>query len=169
MNTDDLPLTKAERENLTQMTLLVAQEAAMCAWEHLLEKGQSMDALGGYAQARLCCAAIAEGIHVGYCIYNKDDCSYDWDFVPWFVDNCVIWDSPDAYVHGEPALVPDWVERCRKLDFSAPAPAPAPRPDPEELLRLCLWALNAIPNQKLTGVHFHSTYALAGHLQEALK
>lgn len=145
-------------------TRSIELEAAMCAWEHMLTK-DDMEKYGGYGQARFCCGNLAYAIHIGYCIANIDDkldgYAYDWEFVPWFCDTCVIWDSPQAYIHGYPYLVDDWVQKCRALDFN-----PEPRLSDEDLLKNCLTAFNTIPNQSYSD---GMTYDLAEALSQRLK
>lgn len=137
-------LTQKEWDNLTHATDYILMEAAMCAWEHLLESEKyDFEDMGGFGQVRMCCASLAPYIHLAYCLANVDDqldgYAYDWEFVPWFLDTCVIWDTPEAYIHGEPNLVKGWLEKCRRPDFL---------PDPkDELLRKCLRALG--DNQEL--------------------
>lgn len=171
INLDHLALTKAEREAITHPNGYIVMEAAMCAWEHLIEKRDpenGMERFGGYGQARMCCASLAFPIHVGYCIASIDDkldgYAYDWEFVPWFLDTCVIWDTADSFIHGEPLLVDDWVELCRKLDFSA-QPVPEPQLSDEDFLRKCLSAFNELPNQRFDDT---DTYALAAALSKRL-
>jgi hypothetical protein len=154
----------------------IALEAAMCAWEHIFEvqreKEENFDDFGGAGQARMCCGAIAEAIHIGYCIANIDDkqdgYAYDWEFVPWFVNNCVILDDAQASIHGYPDLVPNWVALCRALDFDEPKPEP--QPSDEDLLRMCRSVLNDMPNQGLSANdHARDTYGIASILDRRLK
>jgi hypothetical protein len=117
-----LMLTAAEQAELGKnpITKELELEAALCAWEHLLEvyrnNPDGFDYLGGAGQARMICAELAPAIHYGYHIANVDDkChAFDWDFVPWFMENCVVWDDKMIYVHRRPDLVPNWVELCRE-------------------------------------------------------
>lgn len=98
----------------------IKTEAALCAWEHLLEAREDFEPLGGAGQARMCCISLGYAIHVGYCIANVGDrldgYAYDWEFVPWFMDNCVVWDTDDAFIFGEPKLDEFWLAKCRNLE-----------------------------------------------------
>lgn len=160
INPVQLALTPAERRNLTDFTREIELEAAMCAWEAVYSANQGPWE-GGAAQQRYCCGSLAQALHVGYCIANVDDqldgYAYDWEFVPWFIETCVIWDTADAYIHGTPLLVDDWVERCRRPDF-----LPEPEPSDEDLLKECRNLLNHIANQA-------GSYDLAAKLDRRLK
>lgn len=119
-------------------------EAAMCAWEHLMTR----DWEHGAGMLRMCAGAVASAIHYGYIICTKGNTeeyqygAYDWDFVPWFVDTCVILDNEQAYAYGTPDLVPDWVTLCIQRN----------QPTAEDLLSEARQLLNSIPNQ---GERYH--------------
>tara|TARA_R110002072_G_scaffold63430_3_gene157826 strand:+ start:519 stop:980 length:462 start_codon:yes stop_codon:yes gene_type:complete len=120
-----LTQTETELVNRNPATEYLLMEAAMCAWECLLEthREKGFEDFGGAANARYLCSKLAPAIHYGYVIANKDDAlagwSYDWDFVPWFMDRCVIF-TPQGV-----DLTPDWVNHCRELN---------PHPTAEDLL-----------------------------------
>ncbi len=102
--------------NKHTLTREIELEAAMCAWEHLIETKPN-NWPEGLGQLRLCAGAIASAIHYGWviCTNGTDEYlygAYDWDFVPWFIENCVIFDNQQAYVHGTPDLVSNWIELC---------------------------------------------------------
>ena len=146
----------------------IKTEAALCAWEHLLETRENFDDLNGVGQARMCCTSLGYAIHIGYCIANVDDrldgYAYDWDFVPWFIDNCVVWETADATLRGEPLLRDDWVDLCRKC-FE-----PEPEPSDEELLKICLRAFNCLSNTQLPGqVGAACTYEIAAKIGRRLQ
>lgn len=169
-----LLLTAAEQSELGKnpLTAELRVEAAMCAWEHLLERYRDnpdgFDDLGGTGQARMLCAELAPAIHYGYHVASVDDRigghSFDWDFVPWFLDNCVVWDSQMAYVYGHPDLVDDWVEKCRVC-----LTEPEPELSDEDLLTQCLIVLNSVPNYKINHAVFVDTYTLAAMIDRRLK
>lgn len=99
---------------MTPFTREIELEAAMCAWEHAQT---NINWEHGAGQLRYCCGNLAEAIHIGYCAAGEpDDVAYDWEFVPWFLDNCVIWDTPQATVYGFPDLKLDWLQKCRELN-----------------------------------------------------
>jgi len=132
-------------------------EASLCAWEHMLESGYDFELLGGTGNARLCCVSLGPKISEGYHIANKGDrmdgYAFDWEFVPWFMENCVIWDTAKAFIHADPDLKPDWREMCKKLDFL---------PTETELLQSALNLLNSIPNQ-------NDSYSLASTIARKLQ
>lgn len=125
----------------------VKTEAALCAWEHLFENREDFEDFNGAGQARMCCISLGYAIHVGFCVASVGDrlhgVSYDWEFVPWFMDNCVIWDTADALIHGEPLLKDDWIDLCRRC-FE-----PELQPSDEELLREALISANDTGNHDL--------------------
>ena len=163
-----LLLTEREQAELGKnpFTKEIELEAAMCAWEATWSR-DSFVWEDGSGQLRLCCGALAEAIHIGYCVANVDDrldgFAYDWDFAPWFMDNCVKWDNDAACIHGEPELVDNWLDLCRTC---LTVPEPEPEPSDEELLKECLSALNEIPNTRFDDT---STYDLAAKLSRRLK
>lgn len=122
MNSFELPLTPPERKRLKKLAGGEYQrfEAAMCAYEHWCTSGYKPEGFKeGWGQLRYCCYSIAEAITIGYyvaCDKEGNYCqgSFDWDFVPFFVTECVIWDTPEAYFDGKPKLAADWIDRCRK-------------------------------------------------------
>lgn len=161
-----LPLTAQEYSELGKhpFSKEIELEAAMCAWEAAW-RPEDFEWEEGAGQLRLCCGAISYAIHIGYCVANVDDrldgYAYDWEFVPWFINNCVKWDSEAAFIYGTPQLVDNWVELCRNLDFSTPDPEPEPEPSDEDLLREAVKIFNTIPNQ-------HGSYDLAAKIDRRL-
>jgi hypothetical protein len=131
-------------------------EAAMCAWEHMLTK-DDFDEYGGAGQLRYCCAQLAREINHAWAITiasNEGEYlhgCYDWDFVPWFLDNCVIWENCEAI------LAPDWVQQCQEHG--------RPELSDEELLLECRSAFNQIPN---TPVGSTTTYSIAAKIDVRL-
>lgn len=140
----------------------IKTEAALCAWEYLLDvystREAGFEALNGTGQARMCCVSLGYAIHVGFCVASVDDrldgVAYDWEFVPWFMETCVIWNTADASLYGEPLLKDNWIDLCRRC-FE-------PEPSDEDLLREAVKIFNLIPNQ-------HGSYDLAAKIDRRLK
>ncbi|MCG7629030.1 hypothetical protein MHM88_14560 [Epibacterium sp. MM17-32] len=135
IKTHQLLLTEREHAELGKypFTKEIELEAAMCAWEALIDRRKEPWE-GGAAQGRYCCGNLALAIHIGYCVANVDDrldgFAYDWDFVPWFIGTCVKWDTAAAYISGTPELVDNWLDLCRTCLVQ-----PVPEPSDEDLLR----------------------------------
>lgn len=101
-------------------------EAAQCAWEHALDchgstnpKADTHIAIvkewtegAGCAEVRYQCRNLARPICIAYAIMGDDAASemgsYDWDFVPWFMRECVDWDN-----HTAVSLRGDWLTIVR--------------------------------------------------------
>ena len=86
-------------------------EAAMCLWEAVMEAHpDGYDILGGAGNARYLCALRAPDLYRGFTVadqchpHSLDGQSFDWDFTPWFLENCLT-STLD--------LVPDWLDLCR--------------------------------------------------------
>lgn len=98
-------------------------DAAMCAWEWMIEvrsNNPHVRAPSGFtcwfsqvgtAEARVTCFTdLSEAIHWAWEAAREagfDDC-FDWEFVPWFMTECVEWSSLGADV------VPDYLERAKR-------------------------------------------------------
>lgn len=125
-------------------------EASQCAWEHVLEcmhaKGTdnptpeqdhasevsaARDGLGS-VELRHVCRELAHAISVGWALLDEHAqevmAPYDWNYVPWFMRECVVWDADASTT--PVSLRNDWVaviraERDRLAPrFDPPAPAP---------------------------------------------
>ncbi len=59
-------------------------------------------------------ADYAEPCLEGWKLAHRDgdgfDAPFDWEFVPWFVHNCIIWDAMNG-----PGLNLDWCNLCTTL------------------------------------------------------
>lgn len=133
INLDDLNLTAEElalaqgQDRLEPMML-----AAQCAWEHCLAVQTKVQADNvtlsrhddilsdmlegqGSFEMREKCMALAHPINIGWTIMSDDGQtamgSFDWCFVPWFMEHCVNWE-----VGGE--LVHNWTRVVREKDQS---------------------------------------------------
>lgn len=133
INLDDLNLTAEElalaqgQDRLEPMML-----AAQCAWEHCLAVqtkvqadnatlSQHDDILSdmlegqGSFEMREKCMALAHAINIGWAIMSDDGQgamgSFDWTYVPWFMEHCVNWENG-----GE--LVYNWTRVVREKDQS---------------------------------------------------
>lgn len=125
-------------------------DAAQCAWEHVLEcmhvKGTdnptpeqdhasevsaARDGLGS-VELRHVCRDLAHAISVGWALLGEHGqeamTPFDWNYVPWFMRECVVWDADASTT--PVSLRNDWVaviraERDRLAPrFDPPAPAP---------------------------------------------
>lgn len=88
-------------------------EAAQCIWEHILENRKHFDPffkeLGSAEfRDRLRDPQILDACCAGWDSLTQDEqedfAAYDWEYVPWFVDNCLQWDDPKSVM-----LKPDWL------------------------------------------------------------
>jgi hypothetical protein len=116
------PASQSKLLNQYPLTRELELDAAMCAWEYLLENPPE-DWPEGSGVLRSCAGSIASAIHYGWIICiegNKDyrNGCFDWAFVPWFIETNVILNHPDAYDFGDPMLKLDWVQQC--LDHNKP-------------------------------------------------
>lgn len=105
---------------LTDKEALIA-EAACCVWEEMLERRDTslrqsfQDA--GTGQMRLCAVHLAPYAEKAWHEAGKpDDISYDWEFIPWFLDECVDLTGQGALIYADPEqmLVSEWDSRCRR-------------------------------------------------------
>lgn len=91
-------------------------ETAMCLWEAYIDaeikKGPQSwrverirEANQGTCQLRLNLMAVVDQCHIGWYILNDDSVTFDWDYVPLFLANCIEW-SADRPLE----LKSNWVE-----------------------------------------------------------
>ena len=86
-------------------------EAAQCAWEYFLDYWPTERENHGSTGMRYCARLLAPTILRAYDLAKAQDpgvldgFSYDWEFVPWVIENLVIRASVP-----EPQLRPDWEE-----------------------------------------------------------
>lgn len=118
LNIHDLGLTAEELERAQhQGNTSWLIEAAQCAWEHCLKcdfrrESPIVDMMddGGYGTLRTFCSDISHHLAVGWEILTdstKDKLgSFEWGFVPLFMEECVTWDDG-------PTLNPNWIQILR--------------------------------------------------------
>jgi len=121
-------LTPLERANLVWPMIPETQmEAAMCLWEAWMAaetgnvRAQTLydahrDGVGT-VQLRHNLMALVPAVHIGWAVYevgyespaNAISClfPFDWEFVPWFLENCVEIDPRFL------SLRPGWLDLCR--------------------------------------------------------
>lgn len=102
-------------------------EAAMCLWEAFDAMTLNTAPSGifttfrenyGSAESRSQMAHLIEPMLMVRAAFDADDWhmsgldSYDWDFVPWFLKNCV--NASEGYGNPFFTLKPDWREICKK-------------------------------------------------------
>ena len=134
-------------------------EAALCAWEAVLEDDPCPKWDAGVYPKRRACIDLAPYINEGYKIANKDNQmdghAYDWDFIPWFIHECVIWDPA-----GMVTLKPDWAKKCQCPDFILTT---------ERLLREALYVCEQAPTIPMDNKFFLHSKALATSIRAHLK
>lgn len=140
INLDDLNLTAEElvqaqgTDRLEPMMM-----AAQCAWEHcgvVQSKVQANNATltrhddilsdmiegQGCFEMRKTCQTLAHPINIGWAIMSDEGQAamgcFDWDFVPWFMEHCVIWENGGT-------LVGNWVHVVRDKDHALMMATPA--------------------------------------------
>lgn len=119
-----LNLTAEEVANLQPMTDELLMEAAMCLWEAFIELegseqhggplGPYRDKIGTVA-VRHDLMNLVEPLHIGWRIHelaagDAVACPFDWEFTPWFLENCV-----EFHAEGYAVLNPTWEQQCRAL------------------------------------------------------
>lgn len=123
-------LTPTERAFLAwPMTPELLMEAAMCLWEAWMEAEtgsahhQTMNLYDAYrdevgtVQLRHDLMRLVPAVHIGWSVYSTAYVSaatdmpcldpFDWEFVPWFLENCVEIDPRFL------SLRPGWLDLCR--------------------------------------------------------
>jgi len=108
-------------------------ETALCIWEEMLEIRQKQKTLSvvekdihnlfessGTGQARLCAVSLSIYADTGWGYVHesvKDMVVHDWEFIPWFIRTCVIWNTSASYIYANASnmMKPDWPMLCRNL------------------------------------------------------
>lgn len=89
-------------------------EAACCLWEEmLLQRGSDSHISklienAGHGQARMCAIAIAPYAESAYRRIpedQRDTSSYDWEYIPWFLDKCCDFTGDGAYIYADPLKI----------------------------------------------------------------
>lgn len=110
-------LIPAEAAGLTPLNDTLRMEAAMCLWEAIDGQpfAEQYRQQVGAAQLRHDVMEFVEAVHVGWHCHELATqaadvytlCPFDWEFVPWFVQNCVDWETC--------TLDADWLKSCRTV------------------------------------------------------
>lgn len=110
------------------MTSELMMEAAMCMWEAIIsqetwncEKWESYQNAVGAVEARHAVMSLAPALSIGWNVHMRtshDDllCPFDWNFTPWFLSECVEFETG---MNQRINLKTDWLDRCKAVRHSS--------------------------------------------------